>query len=82
VDPTTIIPLKGYDEHRKAIVEDMKDILALKDELRRRMTRATNEKESSWQSSTSKDKLDEKIVRELKMAVTSLTRDEDEDEKS
>lgn len=81
VDPNTVLPLAGYDEHRKAISEDIRDTLALKDELRRKMTVTTTEKEVSWQKSKDGDKLDAKIVRELKMALSALGRDEDEDDK-
>lgn len=81
VDSTAISDLKGYDEHRKAIAEDVRDVLALKEDARRKMTVPTDERELNWQSAKDGDKLDPKIVKELKMALTSLGRDDDEDEK-
>ncbi|EXJ80105.1 hypothetical protein A1O3_08391 [Capronia epimyces CBS 606.96] len=81
VDPLTIPPLKGYDEHRKAIAEDIRDVLALKEVSRRTMTVPTDERERSLQSSKEGDKLDRKIVKELKMALAALGRDEDDEEK-
>lgn len=81
VDPLTILPLKGYDEHRKAIAEDIRDMLALKEGSRRTMTLPMDERELSLQSSKEGDKLDGKIVRELKVALAALGRDEDENEK-
>jgi nuclear pore complex protein Nup188 len=81
VDPTTILPLKGYDEHRKAIVEDLRDLIAMKDDARRKITVPTDEKELTWQGAKDGDKLDAKIVKELKIAVAALSRDEDDDEK-
>ncbi|KAJ9601949.1 hypothetical protein H2200_013508 [Cladophialophora chaetospira] len=81
VDPTTIMPLIGYDEHRKAIVEDLRDLVAMKQDARRKITVATDEKDLSWQSPEDGDKLDAKIVKELKMAIVALSRDEDDDEK-
>ncbi|KIW12907.1 hypothetical protein PV08_08094 [Exophiala spinifera] len=81
VDPTTVLPLKGYDEHRKAIAEDIRDMIALKADVRRRMTVPADERESSWQDSNEGDKLDEKIVNELKIALTALGREDDDDDK-
>ncbi|OAG38033.1 hypothetical protein AYO21_07755 [Fonsecaea monophora] len=81
VDPTTILPLKGYDEHRKAIVEDLRDILAMKEEARRKLTIALDEKEVSWQNTKNGNVLDGKIVQELKMALAALSTDDDQDEK-
>ncbi|KIW99484.1 uncharacterized protein Z518_11223 [Rhinocladiella mackenziei CBS 650.93] len=81
VDSTSILPLKGYDEHRKAIAEDVRDVLALKEDVRRKMTVPTDERELTWQTSKDGDKLDAKIVQELQMALASLGRDDDEDEK-
>ncbi|KAJ9624614.1 uncharacterized protein PV06_06389 [Exophiala oligosperma] len=80
VDPTTVLPLKGYDEHRKAIAEDIRDVLALKADVRRKMTVPADERESSWQNSSGGDKLDEKVVTELKMALTALGRNDDDDD--
>ncbi|EXJ93279.1 hypothetical protein A1O1_01671 [Capronia coronata CBS 617.96] len=80
IDPLTVLPLKGYEEHRKAIAEDIRDVLALKDDNRRAMTIPTDEKEFGLQTSKEGDKLDSRIVRELKMAVVALGED-DEDEK-
>ncbi|EXJ61135.1 hypothetical protein A1O7_05288 [Cladophialophora yegresii CBS 114405] len=81
VDPTTILPLKGYDEHRKAILEDLRDLIAMKEDARRKITAPTDEKEMTWQNAKDGDKLDGKIVKELKMAVAALSRDDDDDEK-
>lgn len=81
VDPTAISPLKGYDEHRKAIAEDLKDILALKEDARRKMTVPTTEKEKVWQNAKDGDKLDPKVVRELNLALNSLSNDDGEEEK-
>lgn len=80
VDPITVLPLKGYDEHRKAISEDIRDVLALKADIRRRMTVPADERESSWQNSKGGDKLDEKIVTELRMALAALGRNDDDDD--
>ena len=75
------MPLKGYDEHKKAIVEDLRDLVAMKQDARRRITVATDEKELSWQSAEDGDKLDAKIVKELNMAIVALGRDDEDDEK-
>lgn len=83
VDPTTILPLKGYDEHRTAILEDVRDLVAMKDEARHKMTVPTNEKEVGWQNARDAEggnKLDAKIVTQLKMATVALRRDEDDDD--
>ena len=80
VDPTTILPLTGYDEHRKAIVEDLGDLVAMKEEARRKMTVPTDEKESSWQNAKDGDILDAKIVKDLKVAVVALSKDDEENE--
>ncbi|OQV09454.1 hypothetical protein CLAIMM_13574 [Cladophialophora immunda] len=80
VDPTTVLPLKGYDEHRKAIAEDLRDALAMKEEARRKLTVPTDEKEVNWQNAKDGNILDAKIVQELKMALAALSTDEDQDE--
>ena len=81
VDSTTILPLKGYDEHRNAIVEDLRDLLAMNEQARRKITVPIDEKELSWQNLSGDDQLDSKIVRELRIAVAALSRDVDDDEK-
>lgn len=81
VDPLMVLPLKGYEEHRKAIAEDVREILALKEDVRRRMTMPSDEREWSLQNSKDGDQLDRRIVRELKIALAALRRDEDDDEK-
>ncbi|KIX99139.1 uncharacterized protein Z520_04715 [Fonsecaea multimorphosa CBS 102226] len=81
VDPTTVLPLKGYDEHRKAISEDLRDLVAMKEEARRKLTVPTNEREVSWQNAKEGNILDAKIVQELKIALAALGTDDDQDEK-
>jgi len=80
VDPTMVLSLKEYDEHRKAIAEDIRDVLALKNDARRKMTLPSDERELAWQSAKDGDKLDTKIVTELKIALTALGRDDDDDD--
>ncbi|KAK5208286.1 hypothetical protein LTR41_006222 [Exophiala xenobiotica] len=80
VDPTMVLSLKGYDEHRKAIAEDIRDVLALKNDARRKMTLPSDERELAWQNAKDGDKLDTKIVTELKIALTALGRDDDDDD--
>ncbi len=79
-ESNTILLLKGYDEHRKAILEDLRDLIAMQQEARRRITVPMDEKESSWQNAKDGDKLDAKIVKELKMAAAALTWDDDDDD--
>ncbi|KAK5038125.1 hypothetical protein LTS07_001594 [Exophiala sideris] len=81
VDPMTVLPLKGYDEHRKAIAEDVREILTLKEEVRRKMTVPSDEREWSLQNSKDGDQLDARIVKELRITLAALRRDEDDDEK-
>ncbi|KAI1615226.1 nucleoporin subcomplex protein binding to Pom34-domain-containing protein [Exophiala viscosa] len=81
VDPLTVLPLKGYDEHRKAIAEDVREILTLKEDVRRKMTVPSDEREWSLQNSKEGDQLDARIVKELKIALAALRRDDDDDEK-
>ncbi|OAP57903.1 hypothetical protein AYL99_08641 [Fonsecaea erecta] len=81
VDPTTILPLNGYDEHTKAIAEDLRDVLAMKEDTRQKFTVPTNEREVSWQNAKDGNMLDAKIVQELKIALTALSADDDQDEK-
>ncbi|ETI24024.1 hypothetical protein G647_03393 [Cladophialophora carrionii CBS 160.54] len=81
VDPTTVLSLKGYDEHRKAILEDLRDLIAMKEDARRKITVPTDEKEMTWQNAKGGDRLDDKIVKQLRMAVAALSRDDDDAEK-
>ncbi|KIW93056.1 uncharacterized protein Z519_06906 [Cladophialophora bantiana CBS 173.52] len=81
VDPATVLPLKGYDEHRKAIAEDLRDVLAMKEDARRKITVPSEEREISWQNAKGGNLLDAKIVRELRMALAALSTDDDQDEK-
>ncbi|KAK5045091.1 hypothetical protein LTR84_010239 [Exophiala bonariae] len=81
VEPTAISALVGYDEHRKAIIEDLSNNLALKPAERQGLTVATNERELEWQKSTKGDMLDAKIVKENRIALAALRREEDFDEK-
>lgn len=81
VEPTAISPLIGYDEHRKAIMEDLSNNLALKPVVRKGLTIATNERELEWQNSAKGDMLDAKIVKENRIALAALRREEDYDEK-
>ncbi|KAG9771836.1 hypothetical protein KCU88_g6273, partial [Aureobasidium melanogenum] len=80
VDPLTILPLNGYDEHRKAVAEDIRDILALKPDARKDMTIPTDPRELALQNSKDGDKLDGKIVKELKMALSALGQDDEKNE--
>ncbi|EXJ65864.1 uncharacterized protein A1O5_11105 [Cladophialophora psammophila CBS 110553] len=81
VDSETVLPLKGYDEHRKAIAEDLRDVLAMKEEARRKITVPSEEREISWQNAKGGNLLDAKIVEELRMALSALSTDDDQDEK-
>ncbi|KEF51322.1 uncharacterized protein A1O9_12672 [Exophiala aquamarina CBS 119918] len=81
VDPSALSPLSGYDEHRKAIIEDLNSNLALEPLERERLTIATNDRELEWQKSANGDILDAKIVRETRIALAALRREEDYDEK-
>lgn len=81
VEPGAILPLIGYDEHRKAIMEDLSNNLALKPAERQGLTIATNARELEWQKSAKGDMLDAKIVKENRIALAALKREEDFDEK-
>jgi nuclear pore complex protein Nup188 len=79
VDPTTISPLNGYDEHRKPMENDVRKILESSLEGRQKITVPTSEKELKWQTAKNGDQLDSKIVTELKMAATALHGDDNDD---
>lgn len=82
VDPENVLPLAGYDEHRKAIMDDLRDMLALKPELRKRMTVPTDDREAAAQKAGNGDELDIKITREVRLALAALRREGDDDEGS
>ncbi|RVX66757.1 hypothetical protein B0A52_08950 [Exophiala mesophila] len=82
VEPERVLPLAGYDEHRKAIMDDLRDVLALKPELRKRMTVPTDEREAAAQKAGNGDELDAKITREIRLALAALRREGDDDERS
>ena len=81
VEPGSILPLTGYDEHRKAIMDDLTELLNAKKEDRLRVTVATSERELGWQKPTSGQSLDAKIVKELRLAFAALRRAEDDEDK-
>ena len=85
IDPTAVESLIGYDEHKKALAEDIRDAIALDQVMRKRRTIPQSEKETTWQNTDvdSHDKskgnlLDDKIVRELKQALQCLNQNGDE----
>ena len=80
VDPTSVASLKGYDEHKKVIAEDIKDVLALKPDTRKKMTLPMDEREKRWQNAKDGDRLDAKLVQELQIASISLGAEDGEDE--
>ena len=85
IDPTAVEPLTGYDEHKKALAEDVRDALALDQAVRKKRTIPQSQKETTWQNTNvdsddgSKGSLlDQKIVRELKQALQCLNQYGDE----
>lgn len=82
VDPTAIPPLAGYDEHRAALVDDIRDVIQQKDTIRQSTIVATDSRELKWQRSKDGDILDKKIVQQLRQALLCLPGDEEDDEKS
>ena len=80
VDPSAVSALAGYDEHRKAIIEDLNNSLALKPLERKGLTIVTNDRELEWQKAAGGDALDKKIGREIRIALAALRREEDYDD--
>jgi len=69
VDPTMVLPLAGFDEHKKSVVEDLKELIGLKMDVLKAKIVPTSEKELAWHR---EDKLVEKVLAELKSAVLCL----------
>lgn len=74
VDPNSIYPLAGFDEHKKAMTADLKEHIDLDAAALKVKLVPTTEKELSWQT---KDELAKKVLSELKMAHACLASFED-----
>ncbi|ETN43935.1 uncharacterized protein HMPREF1541_11066 [Cyphellophora europaea CBS 101466] len=85
VDPTQIAPLAGFDEHKKGIAADIRDVI--EQDLRFRLKREvpTNETQAAWAKKSSRPEekggrndqprssvLDQKMIKELKDARRCL----------
>ncbi|KPI35946.1 Nucleoporin [Cyphellophora attinorum] len=87
VDPGQLLPLDGFDEHKKAVAVDVGDVLAQKAEFRMRREVATSEVEAGWARQLVAKKgvgdgkqsiLDQKVVKELQAASVCLVVESDE----
>ena len=80
VDPTAIVPLVGFDEHKKALAEDVRDVIGLEYAKRKKRTVVEGGRERGLQrgGKADGDLLDQKIVRDLKGVVKCLVLEEDE----
>ncbi|RMZ91690.1 hypothetical protein DV736_g1054, partial [Chaetothyriales sp. CBS 134916] len=84
VDPEAILPLEAFDQHKRALAEDVRNVLQQNREDRVVRTVPTNEKEAQWQKTglvegiTGKrglkvgNVLDDKIVGQLRQAQICL----------
>ena len=84
VDSTAIMMLAAFDEHKKAIAEDVRDVLAQDYAGRRKRTIPESERERAMQRNVKNkdgklvgDALDSKIVRGLKGAVRCLINEDE-----
>lgn len=78
VDPSTIMPLAGFDEHKRAMIADLREHIDLnKDALRGKII-PTNEQELAWQNEARKVEkqvstvLVEKVLVQMQSAVDCL----------
>ena len=80
VDPTMIVPLDGFDAYKKALAEDVRDVVGQEYVSRKRRTVVDGERERGMQMSVKKkdgkidgDALDTKILRDLRGALACLS---------
>ncbi|RMZ77982.1 hypothetical protein DV738_g4135, partial [Chaetothyriales sp. CBS 135597] len=90
VDPDAISPLEGFDQHKSALAEDIRNVLQQSVEARVARTVPANTKEEMWQKSGLVDRrtgkrdlkvgnaLDEQIVGQLKQAQICLGESDEE----
>lgn len=74
VDPSSIHVLAGFDEHRKAMMADLKEHVDLDKAALKSKIVPTTEKELGWHG---KDVLASKVLKEMQMAHACLTSMED-----
>ncbi|RMZ76428.1 hypothetical protein DV737_g4828, partial [Chaetothyriales sp. CBS 132003] len=90
VDPDSILPLEAFDQHKRALADDVRNVLQQNREDRVVRTVPTNEREAQWQKTglvngrTGKmdlkvgNVLDDKIVGQLRQAQICLGEGEEE----
>ena len=85
VDPTAIEMLAGFDEFKKALAEDVRDVVFQEYSGRKKRTISESEREKAMQRHVKKDKdgkvigdaLDSKIMRDLKGALKCLVHEDE-----
>lgn len=73
VDPMMVLSLTGFDEHKKSLLEDLKELIGLKKDVFKAKIVPTNEKELGWHRG---EGLVDKVLVELKSAVSCLEADD------
>lgn len=69
VDPTSVLLLAGFDEHKKTIAADVKEHIELDKGVLKAKVLPVSDKEMAWHQN---GRLVEQVVREMRMATTCL----------